>query len=282
MTLARDEYFDTYAISTRLFLQSPLEYALRRIASVGFRWVELWSDGCHVDPRQSLDVPAVARLMRELGVGAHSVHTPFGGLELGHPVRCDGPASRRLIIAAIERAAELGARVAVVHPNSYEGALDPSLHSASRDEARAIIYAALEAAERCGLRVALENMVAVGYWRFGTSVTELAGAFGDQRIGLCLDVGHARVQGLDLAHEIEVAGPRLVSLHVHDNDGTRDEHLPPLRGSIDWGALDGALTRAGYRGRRVLEVGYREGEEEILLAEAASLWQRWPAPLGSV
>lgn len=269
-------FFDRFALSTRLFARSPLDHALRRIAAAGFRWVELWSDGCHVDPRHELDVRAVARLMRELGIGAHSVHTPFGGLELGHPVRCEGAGARALITATIERAASLGARIAVVHPNSYEGPLEPSLHERSLEEARLIAAAALDAADRCDVRIALENMVAVGYWRFGTSVAELAKAFPDPRIGLCLDVGHATVQGSDLASEVRAAGDRLVALHVHDNDGRTDQHLPPLRGTVRWADLDRALDEIGFAGRRVLEVGYRPGEEEALLTEAASLWQRWP------
>jgi len=270
-------FFENFAISTRLFRRTPLADAVRRIAAAGFRWVELWSDGCHVDPRHELDVPALARLMRELGIGAHSVHTPFGGLELGHPVHCDGPASRSLIAAAIERAADLGARIAVVHPNSYEGPLDPLLHAASRDEARAIVGAALEAAQRCGVRVAIENMVGVGYWRFGTSLAELVEAFPDPRIGFCLDVGHATVQGLDIVSEVSAAGDRLAHLHVHDNDGRRDQHLPPLRGIIRWADLDRALERVGYRGRRVLEIAFQKGAEDALLKEASTLWRRWPA-----
>lgn len=270
-------FFEAFAISTRLFPGMPLTEAIRRIAAKGFRWVELWSDGGHLDPRHQLDVAAVSRLMRELRVGAHSVHTPFVGLELGHPHDCDRGTSRSLIAAAIERAAELGARVAVVHPNSYEGALDEALHAASRAEAQELVAFAVEAADSVGVRVAVENMVGVDHWRFGTSLVDLVEAFPDPRVGFCLDVGHATVQGLDLAAEAEVAGDRLVHVHAHDNDGRRDQHLPPLRGIIRWAELDRTLERVGYRGRRVLEIGHQEGFDDALLDEGSTLWERWPA-----
>lgn len=278
MSLDRDAYFETFALSTRLYLRDGLDVALRRIAAAGFRWVELWADGCHLDPRQDLDVPAAARLMRDLGIRAHSVHTPFGGLYLGHPARCDRSAAYALIAGAMERAAELGARVAVVHPNSYEGPLEPELHDASRAAAHEIVARAAAAAERLGMRVAVENMVGVGYWRYGVTIAELARDLADRRVGFCLDVGHASVQGLDIPGQVRAAGDRLASLHVHDNDGRADRHLPPLRGVIDWAALDAALAAAGYAGRRVLEIAYREGEEDALLAEAAALWRRLPGP----
>ena len=41
-------------------------------------------------------------------------------------------------------------------------------------------------------------------------------------------------------HALTLLTPRLVQLHLHDNDGTRDSHLPPgtlPAGGIDWSAL---------------------------------------------
>ena len=45
--------------------------------------------------------------------------------------------------------------------------------------------------------------------------------------------------------------PRLVNLHVHDNRGETDEHLPVGRGTIDFPWLLRSLS--GYTGRYVIE-----------------------------
>jgi len=43
-----------------------------------------------------------------------------------------------------------------------------------------------------------------------------------------------------------MAGPRLRTLHLHDNYGEVDDHLPPGRGTIDWADLFAALAEVGY------------------------------------
>ena len=50
-------------------------------------------------------------------------------------------------------------------------------------------------------------------------------------------------------------GPRLVSLHISDNDGAAEKHWFPGEGVIDFVALMRALARAGFDGSLVLEVG---------------------------
>ena len=44
-------------------------------------------------------------------------------------------------------------------------------------------------------------------------------------------------------------GDRIVSMHVHDNHGTKDEHLWPGDGTIDWPAVREALQAAEERRR---------------------------------
>jgi sugar phosphate isomerase/epimerase len=37
-----------------------------------------------------------------------------------------------------------------------------------------------------------------------------------------------------LAAALETLGDMVVTAHVHDNHGFKDEHLPPFEGDIDW------------------------------------------------
>jgi sugar phosphate isomerase/epimerase len=62
--------------------------------------------------------------------------------------------------------------------------------------------------------------------------------------GFCLDVGHAHAfSPLEPRVWVERLGPRIVHLHVHDNAGDDDRHLPPGQGSIDFAGLYAAFGR---------------------------------------
>ncbi|MBN2467480.1 MAG: sugar phosphate isomerase/epimerase [Deltaproteobacteria bacterium] len=54
-------------------------------------------------------------------------------------------------------------------------------------------------------------------------------------IGFCFDVGHQAVfSAVPLADWIEVLGPYIGELHLHDNHGAEDEHLSLGHGTIDF------------------------------------------------
>ncbi|MBR5257498.1 MAG: TIM barrel protein, partial [Clostridia bacterium] len=44
--------------------------------------------------------------------------------------------------------------------------------------------------------------------------------------GALIDIGHAMVNNWDIHAVIDALGPRICGYHIHNNDGTRDQHLP--------------------------------------------------------
>lgn len=77
---------------------------------------------------------------------------------------------------------------------------------------------------------------------------------GDTQFGVCLDTGHLHLFGGTMNDAIAVLDKRLKVLHIHDNHGTRDEHLFPRMGTIDWNGFIPALQKAGYEGTLNLEL----------------------------
>ena len=70
-------------------------------------------------------------------------------------------------------------------------------------------------------------------------LVDIVKAVGDARLGLCLDVGHAntvvsQTPPLDWLTPMQ---PWLRHVHLHDNHGESDEHLPPGAGSMPIPAL---------------------------------------------
>lgn len=67
---------------------------------------------------------------------------------------------------------------------------------------------------------------------------DLAEAIGDPRARLCLDVGHAHaVSAVPVRDWIRALGPALGHFHLHDNDGSRDQHGLPGDGTLGFPAL---------------------------------------------
>lgn len=71
---------------------------------------------------------------------------------------------------------------------------------------------------------------------------------------ICVDIGHtneAVIFGVPgPAEVIRTLGSDVTLLHLHDNNGSADQHLPPLmgRGTINWSEIFNALDDIGYKG----------------------------------
>src|SRR5439155_7786743 len=150
------------------------------------------------------------------------------------------PDARRRAVAEIEHALHIArrieARVLVTHvglPRSPPR--EPG--SEGRVAARRSIEELLRTAEPLGVRIALE-VIPNELSRAASLVHFVEEDLEGANIGICLDVGHAHLDG-DLLDAIETVSEHLSLTEVHDNHGRADDHLVPFDGTIDWPA---ALT----------------------------------------
>lgn len=66
-------------------------------------------------------------------------------------------------------------------------------------------------------------------------IDELNAIAQDDVFGFCFDVGHANLVGQNLRNFINILGKsRLTVLHIHDNNGIKDQHLMPYTQTIGW------------------------------------------------
>jgi sugar phosphate isomerase/epimerase len=98
-------------------------------------------------------------------------------------------------------------------------------------------------------------------------------------VGICLDVGHARLQG-EVVDAIETVAGYLVTTHVHDNRGRNDDHLVPFDGVIDWATTLMTLQKVGYTGTLMMELAASAEGPAVTLARAARARQRLESVLG--
>ena len=182
----------------------------------------------------------------------------------------------------LESANILGAPFAVVHhlANGYLSADDKK---SITFEKNVVFYSKiLPTAREFGVKIAIEDLFArdssspFGYKKshIGTAdeMVEFIDLMCDDHIVGCLDVGHMNMFDVPCDKAVRTLGNRLKVLHLHDNYGRADLHLPPLYGNIDWLALKNALDDIGYNGVYSMELdGIARGvgvNEKIIFTEA--------------
>lgn len=165
-----------------------------------------------------------------------------------------------LVRRSIVGAGMMGVKTLVVHPKTYP---DPAWYSR-----KSSLNVNLESLKKYGewaalydLTIAIENLSEkrVGR-RFGTGpeeLLELVELLDDPLFGICWDSGHAHISGINQVEALYMIGSHLKALHICDNHGGADEHLPPLAGTIEWESFMKVLREVRYSGDFTFEVIYR-------------------------
>lgn len=97
----------------------------------------------------------------------------------------------------------------------------------------------------------------------------------DETAQYLLDLGHAHFNGWDIPTALDAIGPRLCGLHIHDNDGRGDQHLPIFAGTIPWEAVFHSMERLPHHCHFILE--YAPGTPLDRLKEGVQiLRERFP------
>lgn len=105
-------------------------------------------------------------------------------------------------------------------------------------------------AEDFGIKIAIENIGRVSITSTPERLNRLYDALSNPVFTVCFDVGHCLLEKVDPAEAIKKIGDRLVNgcTHVHDNQGTSDEHTLPYYGKVEWESVMKALADIGYNG----------------------------------
>jgi len=250
-----------FAVSTYLYRQRRLvREALKEIVAHGFSALELFASRMHVDYHNDAVVADVQQWLAESRLELTSVHAPPTETSLASA----DAKEREAALAETERALFVARRIPfrtfVVHlgrPRT-EGVTGGT----NRDAARRSLDALAAAAEPLGVRVAIE--VIPNDLSRSSSLTQLIDRDIEQsNVGVCLDLGHARLEG-DVADAIELVSGHLVAVDVHDNRGRSDDHLTPFEGVIDWPSALTTIRKVGYDGALTFEPALRGAPKDTL------------------
>src|SRR5690606_9523260 len=198
-----------FGLSTHLFHAERLGPAhLDAIAAAGFARVELFATQSHFDYTDPAQARDLADWIRQAGVRLHSVHAPIveflRGTTWGPPIStgASGATARTRAIDACRQALDIAGTVPfaflVLHlgvPDAYATGGDNHRESVLRS-----IDALRAAADGTGVRLALE--VIPNGLSTASALVRLIEEHELPDVGICLDVGHAQLQG-DVSDAIE-------------------------------------------------------------------------------
>jgi sugar phosphate isomerase/epimerase len=274
-----------FGVSTHLYHNLRLSRDhLLEIAAHGFETVEIFATRTHFDYHNPAAVADLQQWLAQAGLELHGIHAPIGESYIagrwGPPLAIASvdPDARAHAMAEAELALHIArripAKVLVTHlgmPRTQQ----PGVES-GRDAARRSIEKLQQLAAPLDVKVAVE-VIPNELSRAGSLVhfieQDLDGEGpGGAEVGVCLDFGHAHMDG-DLLDAIETVSGHLITTHVHDNRGHADEHLLPFEGTIDWAAALTAVQKIGYEGTLLVEVPAR-GPARETLARARKARQR--------
>jgi len=226
----------------------PMEERARFIRAAGFDSVMLWMDdfGSAADPltEQQPD------LFRKHGLRITNVHLPFERANDLWNDNGDGKGWYEMLAGYIADCGRYNIPAAVVHPSF--GDAPPPLNDIGLQRIRRLV----ELGEKAGVDVAFENL------RRPEELEYIFGSIESNRLKFCYDSGHEFVvdrisrftkDGYPHMDLLEKFGGRLSTIHLHDNDGTEDQHLMPFDGAIPWDNIIARLRGTGYDGDLTLE-----------------------------
>ena len=249
-----------YFASSRLSLKDPATW-VAGVADAGFDGWEVSMDGrFHGIPDLAVMIPEIRRVLDETGLEG-SLHAPFSGLNPGSLNADIWNATVSQLTACIEAVPEISDRI-VLHP----GYLEPNARetsSASWQKHKEAVIRLGEVAERCGVTACLENMPDLEDF-YCRDPYELEGfTDGVPGIRMTFDLGHANTNG-NLDSFCQVVLPKAYHLHIHDNFGKYDEHLPLRKGSIPWDKIMPKIVRS-YQGEIIVVEGRNPAEGKVSL-----------------
>lgn len=202
---------------------------------------------------------AQSRLLRDEGL-ATTIHAPF--LDL-NPGALDGTireATRHRFQQVFQAAEILQPRVIVFHPG-FDDLRYGDSRMAWLKNSIDFWREFLPQARRIGCTIAVENI----FEKEPSTLRGLIEAIDDPCFRHCFDVGHWNMfTTVTLDEWFAELGPYIAELHLHDNHGQADEHLPLGEGEVDFDLLFGLVAHYAPGAVRTIEAHSLERLERAL------------------
>jgi len=193
---------------------------------------------------------------------AVTVHAPFMDLNPGAVEPLVQQVTLQRFLQTFDAAERLGACLIVFHPG-YDSWRYGKQRQAWLEQALHFWPQLCARAKRLGIRLALENI----YDETPDLLRGQVDGLDNDQFGHCFDIGHWALFGkISQAEWLQSLGNRLFHLHLHDNRGRQDDHLPVGEGKIDFHPLLDHLKTTRLRPSMTLEAHSQKHLDQSLAA----------------
>lgn len=225
----------------------------------GFQGVEITCEY----PRGPLDyeheaILQMKRLAQEYDMPLQ-VHAPYINLRLADLNPRIRGASVQSVKDGIDFARQIDARIVTMHLGNTTKRRLKQVYESVRKALLNSILTLTEYAEQQDVTIAIENVQTddKSVWeealgKRAEEIIDILKEIDSRNIGVTFDVGHANTISDPTNLAVKLA-PYVVNVHLHDNDGSSDQHLVIGQGSIDFLKILHILKEIGYVGSLVLE-----------------------------
>lgn len=215
---------------------------------------ELYFTADTLDGLSSSRAESAAASLASAGISSITFHAPFEDLSPG----ARDEEARRLTVRRLKQAVGLAplfrAKGIVMH-GGYSKWMYDFRPDRWLEPARKTFSEVAEAAEEANVEIFLENV----FDEVPDHLLHLREAVASRRIRFCFDPGHATLfSRLPVQRWVEAFASALGEMHLHDNRGRRDDHLPVGEGTINHRGVLLALRDEGARPILTVEPHRRE------------------------
>ncbi|WP_263382609.1 sugar phosphate isomerase/epimerase family protein [Granulicella arctica] len=268
-------------ISTHVFLQQRLSTGLLdALRNGGARTIEIFAARHHFDYADRSVVREIASWFRSNDIGA-TLHQPLytdaqwsrhvaPTINLIHVEKSHRIDAMDEVKRAIEAAEQIPFTAATLHLGQKDDEWSPR----SLEHSLTAIEHLKAFAHPLGVKILLENLQ--NEVTTPEHLLEIVKVGHFDTVNFCLDVAHAHIaapengEGIDTAFEL-LKG-RIGEIKLHDNNGTKDEHLWPGAGTIDWPNVAKRIAGLKTQLPAILEISHDLGETPESVTKKSQLF----------
>lgn len=161
--------------------------------------------------------------------------------------------------SSMEIAMELGCKGVIFHTNIIPG-FETETYLEGWEKMNALFYEKL-CEEYSELNIYVENM-----FDYKPDMLAKLGKRMDSHnnFGICYDVAHGHVHDVSVEDWMKALAPYIKHLHINDNDGKADLHMPVGSGTLDWEKYFKLLNEMSINADLLIEVNGKEKQVESL------------------
>jgi sugar phosphate isomerase/epimerase len=245
-----------FSFSSSKLVDRPFDWAYQ-LEDLGYSGWEIVNEG-----RQKLTPESLveAKKIIETTDLTITIHLPYSDLNLASVNQPIWEETVRQMKSCLEISSDF-ARLAVLHPGHFSP-LGMQMQDSAWSQAILGIQQVCDRAADLDIKIAIENMVNMPAV-LGRRPEEILGILETvdrENAGFIFDVGHANTNGNVL--DFLKLKDKIIHIHMHDNHGERDEHLPVGNGTVPWKKVVSCLR--DYKGRIVTESrSLEEGQRSV-------------------